>query len=306
MNILMNILKNKLSNKPKFYRQRFLLSLLRLIDKEISRTELHKHSFLFSQQTHMGYDFVPYQYGCYSFQLDKDLLDLSGQGFIDFGERIKLKIDNPITWLKTSDSNRLFKYPDKQKQLKGNKLLQFVYKNYPYYAINSEIIGKICSTQEKTKIENEKRKIIKKDSVIYTLGYEGISLEAYMNKLIQNNIKLLCDVRKNPFSRKFGFSYKTLNDILPKFGVKYVHIPQLGIESNKRKNLKDKKDYKKLFDEYRTILPSRKEALKEVLALQKKHLRIALTCFEKHHHECHRHCVSDYLSDNYNTQIIHL
>ena len=295
------------NNKPKFYRQRFLLSLLRFINTEITRTELHKHSFLFSQQTPMGYDFVPYQYGCYSFQLDKDLLDLSEQGFIDFGKRIKLKIDNPTTWLKTKDSNSLSAYPKEHKMLRRDDLINFTYKNYPYYAINSEIIDRICSAQEKIKIENEKRQLKKKNSAaIYTLGYERISLETYINKLIRNNIKLLCDVRKNPFSRKFGFSYKALSNILPKVGINYVHIPQLGVESNKRKNLNHKEDYKKLFDEYKTTLPAREEALNKVLDLQKKHRRIALTCFEKHHHECHRHCVSDYLSDHYKTQTIHL
>jgi uncharacterized protein (DUF488 family) len=39
--------------------------------------------------------------------------------------------------------------------------------------------------------------------------------------------------------------------------------------------------YKKLFDEYETTLPDREEALNQVLALQKKYQRIALTCFEK-------------------------
>ena len=296
-----------MNNKPKFYRQRFLLALLHFINAEITRTDLHKHSFLFSQQTPMGYDFVPYQYGCYSFQLDKDLLDLSEQGFIQIiGKKIKLKIDNPITWLKTKDSKRLCKYPEKQKQLKGDDLIAFVYKKYPYYAINSEIIDRVCSAQEKTKIENKKQQIKKKNSAIYTLGYEGISLEAYINKLIQNNIKLLCDVRKNPLSRKFGFSYKALNNILPKFGIHYEHIPELGIASDKRQDLGDVNSYKKLFDEYRTILPRRKEALQEVLDLQEKHQRIALTCFEKSHHNCHRYCISDYFVDNYAIKTVHL
>lgn len=98
--------------KPRFYRQNFLLSLLRFIDAEITRTELHKHSFLFSEKTPIGYDFVPYKYGCYSFQLDKDLWDLSEQGFVEMvGKKIKLTVDNPITWLKIKDSNKLFNYP---------------------------------------------------------------------------------------------------------------------------------------------------------------------------------------------------
>jgi uncharacterized protein (DUF488 family) len=164
----------------------------------------------------------------------------------------------------------------------------------------------VCDSEEQAKIQKEQAKITKDTTVIYTLGYEGISLEAYINKLIKNDVKLLCDVRKNPLSRKFGFSYKTLNNLLPKVGIDYIHIPQLGIESNKRQDLDSQESYKKLFDEYETTLPDREEALNQVLALQKKYQRIALTCFEKSHHECHRHCVSDYLANHHNTQTIHL
>ncbi len=296
---------NHQNNKPKFYRQRFLLSLLYYINREITRTDLHKHSFLFSS---MGYDFLPFKYGCYSFQLDKDLLDLSKQNFIKISNnKIKLVIDcNPITWLKVKDSNRLFTYPEEQRQLKGDDLIALTYKKYPYYAINSEIINRICQPHDKQKIQEEKSAINSNKEIIYTIGYEGISIEIYINKLIKNNIKLLCDVRKNPFSRKFGFSSKTLSNILSKLNIDYAHIPQLGIESYKRQNLNDKKDYKKLFAEYKITLPSKQKALYQVINLQKQYKRIALTCFEKHHNDCHRHCVSDYLTNNYKTKIIHL
>ncbi len=296
-----------MNNKPKFYRQRFLLSLLRVINQNISQTDLQKHSFLFSQQHSMGYDFIPYQFGCYSFQLNKDINDLVESGFVEITDnKIKLLEQNSISWLKTADSNQLFKYPKETKKMKGDDLISFVYKNYPYYAINSKIINRVCSDKEKSQIQDEQSKISKNTTVIYTIGYEGINLEAYINKLIKNDIKLLCDVRKNPFSRKFGFSYKTLNSLLPKVGIDYVHIPALGIESNKRQDLDNKAAYKKLFDEYKTTLSDREEALDKVLNLQKTHQRIALTCFEKLHQECHRHCVSDYLANKYNAQVAHL
>jgi uncharacterized protein (DUF488 family) len=296
-----------MNNKPKFYRQRFLLSLLRVINRDINQTDLQKHSFLFSQQQTMGYDFIPYQFGCYSFQLNKDINDLEQAGFVEITDhKIKLLEQNSISWLKIADSNQLFKYPKETKKMNGDDLINFVYKNHPYYAINSKIINRICSSKEKTQISNEQARITQNTPVIYTLGYEGISLEAYINKLIKNNIGLLCDVRKNPFSRKFGFSYKTLSNLLPKIGIDYVHIPQLGIESNKRQDLDNKEAYKKLFDEYTTTLPDREEALDKVLNLQKKYQRIALTCFEKSHNECHRHCVSDYLANKHSVQITHL
>ena len=199
-----------------------------------------------------------------------DHYNLEHAGFVEITDhKIKLLEQNPISWLKTADSNQLFKCPKETKKMNGDDLINFVYKNHPYYAINSKIINRICSSKEKTQISNEQARITQNTSVIYTLGYEGISLETYINKLIKKNIGLLCDVRKNPFSRKFGFSYKTLSNLLPKIGIDYVHIPQLGIESNKRQDLDNKEAYKKLFDEYKTTLPDREEALDKVLNLQK-------------------------------------
>jgi uncharacterized protein (DUF488 family) len=296
-----------MNNKPKFYRQCFLLSLLRIIDREVTKTDLQKHSFLFSQQHAMGYDFIPYQYGCYSFQLNKDIEDLAQSNFVKITDnKIQPAKKNPIPWLKTADSNQLLKYPKEAKKLYGDDLISFVYRNYPYYAINSKIINRVCSDKEKSQIQDEQSKITKNSPIIYTVGYEGISLEIYINKLIKNNIKLLCDVRKNPFSRKFGFNYKTLSSLLPKTGIDYIHIPQLGIESDKRQGLDNKEAYKKLFDEYKTTLSDKQEALDKILNLQKKYQRIALTCFEKLHRECHRHCVSDYLANKHNAQTVHL
>jgi phage-related tail protein len=46
----------------------------------------------------------------------------------------------------------------------------------PYYAINSKIINRVCDSEEQAKIQKEQAKITKDTTVIYTLGYEGISL----------------------------------------------------------------------------------------------------------------------------------
>lgn len=296
------------NNKPQFYRQRFLLSLLHFINIEISRTDLHKHSFLFSQKNFVGYDFVPYQYGCYSFLLDKDLSALSKQGFIKITDKkIKPAIDyNPVAWLKTKDLNSLSAYLKEKKQLKGDDLIALTYKKYPYYAIKSEIINRICQPHERQKVQEEKLAISSDSEVIYTIGYESISFESYINRLIKKDIKLLIDVRENPFSRKYGFSRKTLSSILPKVNIEYEHIPQLGIQSSKRKNVKSKQDYERLFDEYKTTLSEKKKGLNQVIALQKKYHRIALTCFEKDHYKCHRHCVSDYLASKNKIKVTHL
>ena len=116
-----------------------------------------------------------------------------------------------------------------------------------------------------------------------------ISLETYINRLIVNDVHLLCDVRKNAFSQKYGFSKSQLDMACSGVGIKYVHVPQLGIESDKRRDLRSQRDYDILFDEYeRTTLKENIEALFYVRSLIETDKRIALTCFEKDPKQCHR------------------
>ena len=133
------------------------------------------------------------------------------------------------------------------------------------------------------------------DQVLFTIGYEGRSIEAFVNALIQNGISLLCDVRKNPFSRKFGFSKNKLKHTMETVGIKYVHIPDLGIESEKRNSLKTTEEYNNLFRHYAKTLPSLDPHLELVYSLLCSNNRIALMCFEKDANMCHRHVVRDYI-----------
>ncbi|OPY83950.1 MAG: hypothetical protein A4E71_02809 [Smithella sp. PtaU1.Bin162] len=141
---------------------------------------------------------------------------------------------------------------------------------------------------------------------MFTIGYEGITIESYINKLIQNDIRLLCDVRNNPLSRKYGFSKTMLAKILQELDIAYVHIPELGIVSEKRKNLNDQTDYKALFDEYRETLLRKKEYIDKVFDLLRVQKRIALTCFEKDPLYCHRHVLSRFMEDNYSVKVVDL
>ncbi|MCB0751050.1 MAG: DUF488 domain-containing protein, partial [Ignavibacteriae bacterium] len=124
---------------------------------------------------------------------------------------------------------------------------------------------------------------------LYTIGYEGLTSEEYFNKLINLDIKVLCDVRNFPRSMKYGFSKNQLKNACENLGIKYVHLPELGIKSDKRKELNTQLDYDKLFEEYnKTTLKSNLEDQQFILHLLEKYKRVALTCFEKNTHQCHR------------------
>ena len=72
-------------------------------------------------------------------------------------------------------------------------------------------------------------------------------------------------------------------------GIRYEHIPNLGIISEKRKDLKNQSDYDALFDDYEitTLMYARNE-LNHLFTLLQNDKRIALTCFEHNPLQCHR------------------
>jgi len=292
---------------PKYYRQRFLLALLEMAGGKLSKMDLQKLLFLAGQEADFGYfDFVPYHYGCYSFQAQSDLELMASRGWLhetEKGVQLRFKAGACLDADKLRD---LSKFLSGFRSLRGTKLLAYVYERYPYYAIRSRIADEVLDQSSLNIVKKKKRALTRKDTVLYTIGYEGLSFEAYVNRLIQHDVRLLCDVRKNPLSRKFGFSKGTLSKLLPKMGIDYLHIPELGIRSELRQKLETVDDYNQLFASYRKQLPEQRNSLTELEKLLDHYKRIAITCFEKEHTSCHRHCVSDYLEQEGSLEVCHL
>jgi uncharacterized protein (DUF488 family) len=129
-----------------------------------------------------------------------------------------------------------------------------------------------------------------------TIGYEGRSLERYLNILLLDGVTLLCDVRRNPLSRKFGFTKRALAAACKALDIRYEHLPELGIPSAERRDLRTQADYEALFARYeREQLPAQGAALAQIKHWIDSGERVALTCYERHPIQCHRHCVSDAL-----------
>jgi uncharacterized protein (DUF488 family) len=130
---------------------------------------------------------------------------------------------------------------------------------------------------------------------LYTIGYEGRTLEEYISLLLEENIRAVVDVRRNPISRKKGFSKTALGDGLLENGILYFHIPGLGIDSSLRKKLDTEEDYQQLFNIYSNkLLPKSAREIETLKTILERFPSVALTCFERDPHHCHRHCISDY------------
>lgn len=293
--------------KPKYYRQRFLLILLELVGGRLSKMDFHKLLFLSQQETEFSYyDFVPYHYGCYSFQAQSDVDLLESMGWLRTGSKNIQLLEKSVASMAGNELAEISHLVNRYKKYRGSKLVRYVYENYPYYATRSKIAENVLDESTYKIVRKEKKKLQGKGNVLFTIGYEGLSFEKYVNQLMSHDVRLLCDVRKNPLSRKFGFSKGILSRLLPKLGIEYLHVPDLGIRSENRKELNTASDYARLFKAYKKTLSQKEDSLQMLIKLLDRHDRIALTCFERRHDSCHRHCVSDYLGTKNNIKVVHL
>jgi len=134
---------------------------------------------------------------------------------------------------------------------------------------------------------------------LFTIGYEGTDIETFVEFLAKNKIRQIADVRKNPVSRKKGFSKNKLAEHLAKKKIDYIHLPTLGVPSAWRDSAKKHTiTREKMFEKYaETILPKCKGEVLGLLDLAKDH-RLALLCFEADAHDCHRHFLAEQMKQS--------
>jgi len=273
-----------------FYRRKLILALLKELGGELNSTQFQKYLFLATRkQENKSFDFVPYYYGCFSFQANQDIITMTKQGLLAESEsRISL-VDNKDYFqdLTVFDQSIVRGIKEEFGGMALNDLIRYTYVNYPFYAIKSTIAKEILTLDELAKVEKQKRHY--SESKLFTIGYEGKSLERYLDFLIINDVRVLCDVRKNAYSQKYGFTEYQLERACKGIGIKYVHVPELGIESDMRQNLSSQADYDDLFDYYeKNTLPKNWDYLLKVRDLINQEGRVALTCFEQNPKQCHR------------------
>lgn len=272
------------------YRRKVLLAMLQAFDGHLEKIAFQKLLFLFtSRQTKPEYDFIPYHYGCYSITANVDLTAMAQSGLVSENESAFKKTDkaNYVSKLTDADKKILTDIKTTYGKYNSRTLMKLVYLNYQYYAINSKSAQELLNEEQYAKVLAAKPKSNK--TILFTIGYEGISLEEYLNRLVKNDVKVLVDVRNNPFSMKFGFSKNELKKYCENVGIEYAHVPEVGIRSDMRQELNSQEDYDTLFKTYqKSNLTETVKQQKEILELLQTKKRIALTCFEANICQCHR------------------
>lgn len=285
-----------------FNRQRQLLEMLDALGGDIGGLDFQKLLFLFcEEQDDPPYAFVPYRFGGFSFTSYADKRKLIEKGLLENQEKRWVLTDAgrglSRESAKSHAATREFAHRNKAR---GDALVADIYRRFPFYAIRSEMADRVLQGDKAALSAIRRAKPKKGQAGISTIGYEGLCLEDYLNRLLKDGVTLLCDVRKNPLSRKYGFSKSTLSKGCEGVGIRYEHLPELGISSEARRGLKTQADYDELFETYEMeSLPFQTEALDQIKKWVEEGQRVALTCFEHAPEQCHRHCVADALEQKF-------
>ena len=289
---------------------------MHLFDGQLDKIRLQKLLFLFAQQkVKAEYDFIPYKFGCYSYSANADMTAMVKRGFLIEDEKhfylkntaIDTGSTNYLEQIRPADLKLLQEVKKQYGKMNATALMKHTYINFPFYAIKSEAAEQILSREELEKVTKAKPKSHK--TVLFTIGYEAISLEAYLVRLLKNDVKVLVDVRNNPLSMKYGFSKSQLKKYCTSLGIVYIHIPEVGIEGDQRQELTTQSDYDKLFATYRKHnLTQTKSYQEDILNLLKQHKRIALTCFEANICQCHRKHLAEAIETlpDFNYEVKHI
>lgn len=275
-------------------RQRHLLSLLEALGGRVSGMDFQKLLFLYCHgEDPAPYEFVPYKFGAFSFTSYADRRKLVERRLLSDEENVWALTDIGRRAVGIQAQPAVTRFAKANGRLRGDALVADTYRRFPYYATRSEIARTVLRGDAGAlqRIENAR---CSREAGLLTIGYEGLSLEGYLNRLLQSGVTLLCDVRRNPLSRKYGFAKGTLAHCCAGVGIRYEHLGELGIDSVERQGLKAQADYDALFDRYeRELLPHQGPAIATIVAWIRAGEAVALTCYEHLPSQCHRHSVAE-------------
>jgi len=141
---------------------------------------------------------------------------------------------------------------------------------------------------------------------VVSAGYEGRTIDGFVESLVSAGVTTVADVRLNAISRKVGFSKGKLRAALEGVGIEYLHFRTLGNPKTNREPF-----WSGRLGEgcavYRELLAGDDQvsALSELGDLAGDQV-VAVLCFEEDHDRCHRQVVIDELTQRRGVPVQHL
>ena len=290
-------------------RQKLILALLEAGEKPLTQTILVKLAFLMRQHPALRddstfYDFVPYRFGPFSFALYRELSALQRDSYIDRDEKeiglnrkTRSLTTQAISDLPSKDSDVVRSVVRRYGRLAQDALIRRVYNEYPWYAVRSELSHLV---------PKDVPQVGPAPIAVYTVGYEGKSIDAFFDGLLRSGVRALLDVRANPVSRKYGFAGRSLREISGKLALEYSHLPELGIDGANRTALTSFAAYQKLLDRYESqMLPQLTTSVHRLLELIRERPS-ALMCVERDIRCCHRGRLAAVAAEATGLPVVHL
>ena len=139
---------------------------------------------------------------------------------------------------------------------------------------------------------------------ILTIGYEGVSIDRFVQTLKAGGVTQLLDVRELPLSRRKGFSKRALAASLTRAGIDYRHERALGAPRHIRHRLRVDGNLEGYFIDFREYLATQHRVLNTMARTIKG--AVALMCYERNPAECHRSVVAAALAKRLNSTVEHL
>jgi uncharacterized protein (DUF488 family) len=132
---------------------------------------------------------------------------------------------------------------------------------------------------------------------VWTIGHSNVALERFVGLLEAHEISMIMDVRRYPGSRRHPhFSGSALATSLPREGIGYMHLPELGGRRTAHADSKNTAWRHPAFRGYADYMETPDfstglERLRGVAATQ----RAAIMCAEALWWQCHRGLIADAL-----------
>lgn len=143
---------------------------------------------------------------------------------------------------------------------------------------------------------------------LYTIGYKGKSLQAFIGQLQDAGIDAVIDIRLKNTSHLAGYTKRDdLAFLLQSgFGISYEHRPELAPTEEILAAYQDKKDWPAYIRRFLPLLAER-DAQQDGRSILARYTAPCLLCAETTADQCHRRLVAEYWQEHIpGLEIVHL
>lgn len=275
------------------------LHMIRQAETPLSRSKAQLLMFLAMHESNTGhYQFIPTEGGPLSLVLEDDTIAMLKKGLV-----VETRTADPSKQLLrvSADAYEEAMLPkDEERQLldrvlgtyqakEEEELLRLSITRKPFYGIRLPQ-EKILLLDKRTQSEIAAMQQTLKESerALYTIGYEKISLDEFILRLLLQGVKTVIDVRETTTSRRREFSKNPLQQALKTARIEYISMPEVGIPSEIRTKILAKGDHQDLLVWYREHVMHTSTSYAEEVATLVSRENTALMCYERDPKECHR------------------